>query len=336
MEKKDYKLVVVLGNGFDIDLGLKTKYTQYMGHDIFKSYLENPKYGRPNAPGVVLFNKFKDKIKLNHWIDIEKELAKFSQKKYNKKTQVPFSMEDYEIEDLEEGFKLLHKTLTEYLKTLSYDELKKDSYAAQLLEIIKKYYFDFEILSFNYTDLNHIANKLGILSDSDNHEELDCVHIHGSLKNNDIIIGFEDDLDIYDSCSFMIKSFSQHYKSNNVRNTLLDADEVIFFGHSLGSSDYHYFSDLFKRQSDATKANNDMIIRIFTYDEQSRRDILLQLRNMNERRTNYLYDLCHLEIYRTKDNIDDVKIEKYFKELEKRITDYMVSVEMSKIDTVRF
>lgn len=168
-----------------------------------------------------------------------------------------------------------------------------------------------EILSFNYTDLKNLQQYVGTIN-------APIEYVHGSILDDSIILGFQDSLDIDDSYSFMIKSFSPNYKSHNVRAKLLDANEIIFFGHSLGNIDYHYFEDLFRRQSQAEKANPNLILRIFTYDEISRRETLIQLREMNGKRTNMLYDLCNFEIYRTKDSIDENKIEKYIGELTER------------------
>ena len=40
---------------------------------------------------------------------------------------------------------------------------------------------------------------------------------------------------------FMRKSFNPHYSIHPVGFDLRDADEVVFFGPSLGDNDYHYF-----------------------------------------------------------------------------------------------
>ena len=83
----------------------------------------------------------------------------------------------------------------------------------------------------------------------------------------------------------------------------------------MGATDYHYFSDFFKQQSDLTsKKVKPKKIRIFTYNESSRQEILAQLRDMNEHRINYLYDLNDLRIYRTMEDQEDIKL--YFRELQ--------------------
>ena len=39
MENKDYRVVLVIGNGFDLDLGLKTKYNDYMNSDYLIEHI---------------------------------------------------------------------------------------------------------------------------------------------------------------------------------------------------------------------------------------------------------------------------------------------------------
>lgn len=62
-----------------------------------------------------------------------------------------------------------------------------------------------------------------------------------------------------------------------------------------------------------------MRLRIFTKDENSRISILLRLREMNNKRTDLLYDLCDFKIYKTEN--DGKEIEQYFHELKERLTD---------------
>lgn len=79
MENKDYRVVLVIGNGFDLDLGLKTKYNDYMNSDYFDRAHSISVYVHSDKKGVNLFNYLKEKASDNHnWIDIEKELADFA------------------------------------------------------------------------------------------------------------------------------------------------------------------------------------------------------------------------------------------------------------------
>lgn len=286
----DDKLLII-GNGFDIDLGLNTGYKDFVNSEYFKSCLHK------NALFNYIYSSFEDNDK--KWIDVENVLLEYS------KNQL-VGIDNKAIKNFQE----LRCSLMEYLKNMDLQsKLNPDSVAARLLrKVLDDGYFN--ILSFNYTNLNEIVYCLGI------NKLTNYIHVHGSLLNNSIIVGFQDDVDVLPSKYFMIKSHSPYYRSCNVRERLEKANEIIFFGHSLGSTDYHYFSDFFKKQSGLTSEQIDSKkIRIFTYDENSRLEILSQLREMNERRVNYLYDLNDFRIFRTSSPKDREEIDDYLKQL---------------------
>lgn len=326
---KDYKIVLVIGNGFDLDIGLKTRYSDFMKSRPFERYVtgvdELSRFKNyedsDEKKDINLFNYLKGLFQLNNWIDIETafaNLASDSRKgvKRSDGTRPVYKRRASRKE--ETTFQELHTALFQYLKSIEYNKLNKDSVALKLLRIINKYRLS-EVLSFNYTDLKMLEGEVGPIN-------MPIDYIHGQVSDNSIILGIQDELDIDNSYCFMIKSFSTHFKSHSVRRKLLDANEIIFFGHSLGSTDYHYFEDLFKRQSRANgeeKADEKLILRIFTYDERSRREVLTQLRRMNEKRTDMLFDLCDFQIYRTKNECGDIdKIKDYLEELDQRIEEH--------------
>lgn len=286
----DDKLLII-GNGFDIDLGLNTGYKDFVNSDYFKSCLHK------NALFNYIYSSFEDNDK--KWIDVENVLLKYAKDRLSEKG-------DRVIQDFQD----LRKALTLYLENIDLkSRLNSNSIAAKLLSIVSKRN-SFDILSFNYTNLKNIVSILEI------NESINYVHVHGSLENKSIIIGFQDNVDVPPSKYFMIKSHSPYYRSCNVRERLEKANEIIFFGHSLGSTDYHYFSDFFKKQSGLTSGQIDSKkIRIFTYDENSRLEILSQLREMNERRVNYLYDLNDFRIFRTSCSEDKKEIDAYLNDL---------------------
>lgn len=283
--------LLIIGNGFDLDLGLKTSYSDFIKSEYFQSIVH--KYQ--------LLNFLYEKSHTAKWIDIENFLRLFAEQ-YKTGRTLP--------KDTETAFEKLRDSLCQYLRNIDF-QLNTESVAATLLkEVVDNGYF--QILSFNYTDIDQILLSLNI-----SNKDVQYTYIHGNLKDKSIIIGFQDDVDVAKSTYFMIKSHSPYYRSCNVRAQLEKADEIIFFGHSLGTTDYHYFSDFFKQQSDLTPNKvKSKKIRIFTYDESSRQEILAQLRDMNEHRVNYLYDLNDLRIYRTNNIEDQDDIKLYFQELQ--------------------
>ena len=312
--KKDYKIVHVIGNGFDLDLGLKTSYGDYMDSVFFKKYTEEVVYGIDQKTEIRdnLFKYLENKRDLQKWIDIETELLKIATRKRTvTKGGINKQVPNVSTLDVEYTFELLHEALCSYLEDLDYSAVNKDATALKVLKCIIAHPLS-KIVTYNYTDIYKLESFVG---------QINCPidYVHGNILDRSAILGFQDNVDIDKSFCFMIKSFSPHFSSHNVRRELLDANEIIFFGHSLGVTDYHYFEDLFKRQSRAGEANESLIMRIFTYDEKARRDILFQLRAMNENRTNMIYGLCDFNVYRTKDNLDQKDIDKYLAELRLRI-----------------
>lgn len=312
--KSDHKIVLVIGNGFDLDLGLKTQYKNFMESVYFKSYTNDNVLKRTPKTGISnnLFKYLQNQLGLQNWIDIETELLKIATEKRRVNMDGVTKLVNIQATSyLEYDFECIHSALCSYLESLDYNCIDHDSVALKVLDLIAQHQ-NSEIISYNYTDIHKLEPFVGNINCS-------VDHVHGRISDKSIILGFQDDADIDQSFCFMIKSFSPHFKSHNVRNKLLKADEIIFFGHSLGCTDYHYFEDLFKYQSQADKANKDLIMRIFTYDEKARREILFQLREMNEKRTDMIYELCDFEIYRTASDMDKNKISKYLSELLDRI-----------------
>lgn len=317
-----HKILFILGNGFDLDLNLKTSYYDFLDSSYFKSHvtIDFTKYDleRFNS-NINIFNYLKYKQKINGWIDVETELAKLASRKIQdnfkpEKVFIPVSKKE------KQTFQQLRIALCDYLKNIKYHRINSDSYGLKILKILNNEYSNSELITFNYTDINKLAELIG-----NKNITIPVSYMHGNLRSRQtddddtsIILGFQDDIEVDDSYCFMIKSHSPYYTSHNIKSKLDQADEVIFFGHSLGSTDYPYFADFFRKQC-AIKPDNEKIkVRIFTYDEESRQNILIQLRNMNEKHTQMLYEYCDFAIYRIKDHIDDDKIESYLSELDNR------------------
>lgn len=270
------KTVVILGNGFDLDLGLKTSYRDF----VMSQQCKKLRHGNRNN----LLSMILDKFYLQNWIDLEEELKELAQR-FNAVT-LP------KHRDFKAEFLGITKCLHDYLKgiqdSIKEDGLRQISCAAKLLELMCEYPSEFEIFNFNYTDLNVFARALGYLNDE---EELYFRNVHGNLGSGSIIVGFEDDVSNLQSFHYMIKTFNSNYSTSHVRESLLNAHEVIIFGHSLGKTDYPYFSEFFASKS-SSHQESDASVRItfVTADEKSKLSILEQLKNMNGNRTNILLD----------------------------------------------
>lgn len=277
--KEPHNLVVIIGNGFDIDMGLETKYEHFFKSPFFKKNVNQQIVQRLHEYTSVdnaflninvpqeqysLFDileckhTFLEVTENTLWYDIESELAIIASNSQQKE-----KFENLKINP--NSFILLEKQLSDYIKTQYSVPLNQKSCAYKLFSIINDYHNNTVFVeNFNYTDWDNLfpGNRLSIQ------------YIHGKVTDDSNILGIKDDIDIKPNFDYFIKTHNPKFRSHRIMHHLNEADEVIFFGHSFGDSDLHYFSNLFKKQIDSETANLNQIIRIFTFDEDSRRSIL--------------------------------------------------------------
>lgn len=319
MKKKN--ILLIIGNGFDLELGLKTSYKDFIESNIYACYskkisvsLEPKKtFDLKYDIDINIFKYFKDILSIQNWIDLEMEIGKLASRnmetvnrqtgRYEKRLAVSSDF-------MMSSFNALRNCLNDYIFNLEAPDNMPNNYALQLMSILgTKKYDNVQIVTFNYTDLRKTTGF---------DIQVPVYHIHGKISespNTNLILGIQDSVEVDKSFSYVIKSHSPYYHSSRIIDMLDEADEVIFFGHSLGETDYPYFSDFFQMQCRKIAPENRKKIRIFTYNEKSRLDILFQLRIMNDKQTRLFFENSDFALYRTEDKIDDIKIQNYFNEL---------------------
>ena len=79
-----HKILFILGNGFDLDLNLKTSYYDFLDSHYFKNNT-TPFFSRNSLDmsksEINIFDYLKYKNDINGWIDVEKELANLASRK---------------------------------------------------------------------------------------------------------------------------------------------------------------------------------------------------------------------------------------------------------------
>lgn len=342
MDSEPRKLVLILGNGFDLDLGLKTSYKDFWGSEFCpKNY---------PAPLIHYLNKcWPDNLDAVRWYDLENEFLNYY-KRINESKPYPDVIDAYEkrfinevnptyigygIEDkyfnaarslIEKGYlvqnpnlstysmpyrddlkettiwrdnkavRLIKQRLCDYINALDTGRFESNSMALQVLFAVECARADHNYVSiynFNYTPLP-VDYGDGFM---------DCVHyVHGKGRDGKIIVGTRDDAGIDKSYCFLQKSFDPFFAPPGIVSDLLDADDIIFFGHSIGENDMQYFKAFFKQQTDnahTVKKN----ITVFTLDDKSEIDIKYSLNRMTDGNLSTLYSLNHFQIIKTsKDN----------------------------------
>ena len=286
MDKFKYKYdhLLVIGNGFDLNLGLPTSYRNFVESRIFKKmYVKRmqEKLAKGNAqPSLIDYlygKKFSDR-----WYDIEQSLLDYVSKR-------PDGSFINNIEEDKRDYELICQTLVEYLASLfktgndlKQSKMMRESSSGQLLQKISSERN--VVYTFNYTPISLILDAvLG-------HVSLKTINLHGevkeitifkgTIKDSAIILGIEtDDMNnIAPGYSFMLKSNNSAYKSSNLAFDLMNSCNVIFFGHSLNQMDFGYFKGFFKMLESNT--DKERALTIITKNEKSRVTLLDNIRKM--------------------------------------------------------
>lgn len=247
------KKILILGNGFDLDLGLKSRYRDFMGSDTWKGV-----DGREYILTCNLLRYLEEKNNIETWFDAETELLNYALEITEGTYGSPQTND-------REGHKFFQTMLKQYLsKEQDNFILSNSSVAVLLMKAVTENGFFDELYTFNYTDVNKVLAKAG------RYATMKITYMHGSLgKNDNIILGIETDKPIHKDYQFLFKTNSRFYKYNSLIESMEKADEIIFFGHSINGMDFSYFKDFFMKQTGMSGEVNRKYITIFTYDEDS-------------------------------------------------------------------
>ena len=260
---------IVIGNGFDLDLGWKTSYEDfYNAHKGWRMH----KNERDDLFQYVISHA------AENWYDFEKTIYDYVIRKSKD------GEEDYIIERDINDFRNFKKQLKTFLSERSSEPIRKDSFALELIEayinICKRYntsWSEFvKLFSFNYTPLKNVAHSI------DPEFDFNYIPVHGTIENDNIIFGVHNDINISRPYRDVQKSMDDKYESHGIVSTLMGANLIIFFGLSMGFIDAVYFKDVLEHVSKVTNANvrNKEIVFV-TRDAGTFKDIKNNLQDMN-------------------------------------------------------
>lgn len=289
------EMTLFLGNGFDLSLGLRTKYTDFYAHtdvERKKDYWpehdvvseDDQLYKRLNGQFADFgcYRKTQATSDRYSWCDLEGELKTHAKRQSPKGIQ---SVVEYEksIEADQKYYEELKFGLMNYLMYEVEDWGKirhtrsKATPAYNLMHELYKANAEPNIITFNYTDISKLMDKCeGNLTRYINIRPDKVHHVHGSLREEHIILGINEDKEVPKEYDFLFKSWDDHYGSHKVLDTLKSSEIIIFFGLSFGSIDSVYFVDFFKSIINGKYDKPKKHILICTYDEVSLREIYRQ------------------------------------------------------------
>lgn len=265
-------VALIIGNGFDIDMGLPSKYSDFIRSKEWQGVVKR-------VEGFLADSSYSDhsliaQLQLasmdSMWFDIEQEISKFVKAHPNNSQP--------EIGEIKWEFDLIKEELANYLKRITSNFTADNSKLSTALHYrMRECPLTVTEIYFNYT-YPQLYIKLPIQREIFNGAQHWVTFVHGSLKDNEIVLGcdLQEGEQVNRQLSFMYK-YNQLKKANHIARNILEAKEIIFFGHSVNEMDFCYFREFFKVAS--ASPNPIRHLTIITYDENSERDIKDNIRN---------------------------------------------------------
>ena len=229
--------IVILGNGFDIDLGWKTSYKDFLTSDKF-SIMGKPRYVMKYTNK--LFQRMGD-----NWYDLEGFMRECIEK-----------ATEEELDVLNDFWNICRDKIYDYLtpkgdKQQQIFKTNTNSCAYLFLQKIS----DAKVFSFNYT-LPYVLTQL---------PEHEIVYMHGALEDgfswSDIKLGI--DLHVKNKLAWTdkLKPYLKAY-GNDKKDALMaavkNAENIVIYGHSMSITDSDYFEPMFSNIIDAAMSRKNI------------------------------------------------------------------------------
>lgn len=249
---KERKITFIIGNGFDLGLGMKTKYTH-----VYDGYIKSPS---PTAVIKLFKEELARKAKNNYenWSDFEMGMAAYAQTLENEKELVECvrDFKLYMVEHLQnENQKMIdllqnkannYEVIQEMVRSLDkfYEGLTQNDISLLNLGSTKRVVKNF--ITFNYTTVFDTLLKEALRFYSINGNE--PIHIHGMLGAG-IVMGVDNvrqlgktkfKLSVSGKRAFIKTHFNEEYDANlleTVRRIISESSIICVYGFSMGDSD---------------------------------------------------------------------------------------------------
>lgn len=238
--------IVILGNGFDVALGIPTRYSQfYENSQELREYANN---------GNALCQHILDNIRGDYWSDLECGLYQYSlslTQKYgegNVEQSTRFKNEFFE----------LRTALFNYLQQVAGTIVDVEKQLPVFGLNIEWHVLQPQYLTFNYSinTANTVSmNGRYILNNDDTINENRFIYQHGSIYDTkkcenrcpeDIVVGIDPNTQQVELAhSFLYKSQQRLRDLNSTIGSIRDKQLYIIYGCSIGDSDATYFRAVF-------------------------------------------------------------------------------------------
>lgn len=270
--------LLIVGNGFDLSMGFKTSYGDFMKSSYFP-------HEETSSLCSYLHNQYEENM---GWIDIENELSEYSRMLTTKKLNAKKFNTILDLDSLREEYDELKSSLKLYLQ----EETKRafgpsrDNPAKRVIDQLPA---DSKIISFNYTSIIERLT-LGKFQDSNGN----LLHIHGSLAPyDDIVFGVEDSAKLSKEHVFLYKAHCRHLRVQEFSDWLNSAERIIFYGYSLGDTDRQYFENFFRKLCSGDTTYAELVF--YYYGQASYDNLIWQLQMLTNHKLTQLQILNKIE-----------------------------------------
>lgn len=280
------RITFLIGNGFDINVGLKTSYKDFLRYYISKN------------PEDMISKQISKDLELIYWSNLEIELGKFTGE-----------LSKEQINSFLDSKDLLENSLIDYLEDqsgrISLTDDQKTKISNEMVKSCTKFYLDFPIknknivlshiqsifddlvvsfISFNYTNTLERclgileSNELGVHKDRRNqHHSIkagDVIHVHGTIES-EMILGVNDSGQILNNdfkenellCNCLIKKDANIALGENrieeCKKVINESPIICIFGMSLGATDKMWWNYIISWLNQ----NSERLLVVFVYDQ---------------------------------------------------------------------
>ncbi|MCP9755703.1 hypothetical protein EGI26_11105 [Lacihabitans sp. CCS-44] len=247
------EVTLVIGNGFDIGLELETSFSDFMRKS--NKIMEKGN----SSSGASIFPHLKEARLFQNWIDVEKELKKFVARYHH--FQKP------EFIELVQLIKEYLDDVDNSIEEIPISKIQETKSYRVLEEIV--WTKSYEILNFNYTkSVEYILEKILKVERAEIDKRLH--YVHGSLKDDNIVIGVDESFDKALDFPFLVKFQNIKFQNININNKFKESMNVVFFGHSIGETDHSHFDTFFSSISEIEPQSANSLnkgVFVFYYGE---------------------------------------------------------------------
>ena len=249
---KECKITFIIGNGFDLGLGMNTRYT-----DVYREYIKKQSQSETIA-------KFKDDLQKDekhnyeNWSDFEIGMAEYAKTLPNEDALVEC------VRDFKDSMVDHLRIEEQHILQLIADQKNYKDIANEFLHSTNQFYEGlipnvanilkskmnddriFQYITFNYTTV--FDELLAVAEHYYRKESVLPLHIHGQLEK-DVVLGIDNEEQLY-GCTFSLtrkgkRAFVKTYFNEQYDNTrvelakkiILESDIICVYGFAMGETD---------------------------------------------------------------------------------------------------